>query len=108
MRLSNTWLVLIIAASMAVPVSAYAQITPEMIARRIMDVCVQDRFSQGIARDKVAPQCRCAASAATKTLGRGDLSARPAAGAKLTAKQRSALDAAIPGCLNAGDDEDAQ
>lgn len=86
--------------------AAYAQATPESIARRIMDVCVADRYREGVARDRIAPQCRCAAELATKRLGFGGIGERPAPGQKLTTRQSSNLKLALTECQDAGLEED--
>ena len=87
---------------------AFARATPESIARRIMDVCVEQRYREKIARDRIAPQCRCAAELATKRLGFGGISERPAPGQRLTSLQQGNLQAALGECQDAGlEDDDA-
>lgn len=84
---------------------ALGQATPQSIARRIMDVCVVERYAQGVARDRIAPQCRCAAELATKQLGFRGISERPLQGQKLTTRQAGSLDNALAQCQDAGLDE---
>lgn len=93
--------VLAVLWGLAVP-PAFAQATPQSIARRIMDVCVEARYAQGIDRARIAPQCRCAAELATSRLGFGGISERPVPGQKLTTRQSSNLDLALADCQDAG------